>query len=71
MQITEEQIANICDNYCRYRKSLDAAIKRLYSMSPYEFQRKLNEERVREMVETFENERCENCPLSEVMKCKD
>lgn len=57
MEITEKQIENFCDNYCKYLANFAEAIKRMPQKS--------------RLFHQAQNIICDKCPFSEVMKCKD
>ena len=57
MLITEKQMADICDNYCKYLERFAYMVKTMPEKSRL-FHEALN------LI-------CDDCPLSEVKKCKD
>ena len=56
MQITEKQIVNFCDNYCKYLTNFADGIKR-------------NPDKAR-LFHQAQNIICDECPFSEVMNGK-
>lgn len=57
MLITEKQMSEICDNYCKYLERFAQMVK-------------IKPEKTRLFHEAM-NLICDDCPLSEVKKCKD
>ena len=57
MQITEEQMSKICDDYCKYLERFAYMVKTMPEKS--------------RLCHEALNLICDDCPLSEVKKCKD
>lgn len=57
MEITEKQMHRICDEYCKWLVMFANGVK--------------NNPKKARLFQEAQNLICEDCPLSEVKKCKD